>query len=230
MEGIVEATKAALDARPFWAPLLAFIGGVLTAANPCVIVVVPLMLAFLSAQGAEKAGRRRRITSVLLFTLGLSITFAIMGVAAMMLGSLFGAVGKHWFLIGAMLCFLIAMHLLGIVNWSVPLPEKARKISTGWLGALALGMLFGVVSSPCATPVLAVVLAYIAAAPANVAFGFVLLLFYAVGHCALVLVAGFSYEAVSRIAGDKRLAAANIALKKVSGVIFAAAGLYLLLK
>lgn len=230
MEGIVEATKAALDARPFWAPILALAGGALTAANPCVIVMVPLMLAFLSAQGADKAGGRRRIVSVLLFTVGLSITFAIMGVAAIMLGTLFGTVGKQWFLIGGILCLLIALHLFGIVNWSFPLPEKAKKISTGWLGALLLGMLFGLVSSPCATPVLAVVLAYIASSPSNIAFGFLLLLFYAIGHCILVLVAGFSYEAVSRIAGDRRIATANLILKKVSGVIFAVAGVYLLLK
>ncbi len=230
MEEIVKATKAALDARPLWAPALALAGGALTAANPCVIVMVPLMLAFLSAQGADRAGGRRRIVSTLLFTAGLSITFAILGVAAIILGTLFGAVGKQWFLIGGILCILIALHLFGIVNWSVSLPEKAKKISSGWLGALLLGMMFGLVSSPCATPVLAVVLAYIASSKANIAFGFLLLLFYAVGHCILVIVAGFSYEAAARIVGDARLATANLILKKVSGAIFAAAGIYLLLK
>ena len=239
MENLVQSVTGALESRPLWAPAIALFGGMLTAANPCVIASVPLLLAFLAAQGTGRESRGRRIASVLLFTLGLVFTFTLFGIAAVGIGKAAGALGDIWRLSAAIICLLIALHLTGLLEVSIPLPERVKRASTGWLGALVLGIAFGFISAPCATPVLAVILAIIAggtgaggavsgAVAGGAVFGFVLLLFYSVGHCALVIAAGLSMEAASRIAGDARLVVANAWLRRIAGAVFAAAGIYLL--
>jgi len=229
MEGFASTITDAITSHPHWALPLAFLGGLLTAANPCVLVMVPLMLAFISAQGMERKNRGRRIASVLLFTLGLVIAFTLFGLAAVGIGSLSRGFGDISTLIAAIICWIVALHLFDIVRWQIPLPERVKRASTGWFGALILGSAFGFVSIPCATPILAVLLAFIAASSANVASGFTMLLFYALGHCGLVVAAGLSLEIVNRIVGDTRIECVNLILRRVSGAIFALAGFYLLL-
>ncbi|MEP0813913.1 MAG: sulfite exporter TauE/SafE family protein [bacterium] len=234
MESLVQSISSALESRPLWAPAAALLGGMLTAANPCVIASVPLLLAFLAAQGTGRESRGRRIASVLLFTLGLAFTFTLFGLAAVGIGRAATALGDLWKLPAAIICLLVALHLFGLLEINIPLPERVKRASAGWLGALLLGIAFGFISAPCATPVLAVILAIIAggavdASGAGTAFyGFVLLLFYSIGHCVLVIIAGLSMEIASRLVGDSRLAAANLWLKRVAGTVFAAAGIWLI--
>lgn len=52
-----------------------------------------------------------------------------------------------------------------------------------------MGLFFGVVSSPCATPVLVVILTFVATQE-QVMYGVLLLFVYAIGHCALIVLAG----------------------------------------
>jgi cytochrome c-type biogenesis protein len=114
---------------------------------------------------------------------------------------------------------------MGII--SIPLPfQKTRVVKTrGLLGALLLGMLTGTVSSPCATPVLAVILAYVSTR-GNVAYGGSLLFVYAVGHCALIFVAGLSAGLTESIVSSKGTRDFSRYAKKLSGALLAGMGIY----
>jgi cytochrome c biogenesis protein CcdA len=96
----------------------------------------------------------------------------------------------------------------------------------GGLGAFLLGLLFGVVSAPCAAPILVVLLTYLAASNSSVAYGAFLLLVYALGHCALIVVAGTSVGAAKAIVENKKLTAATDTLRRVAGVLIVAVGAY----
>jgi cytochrome c biogenesis protein CcdA len=96
------------------------------------------------------------------------------------------------------------------------------------LGAFLLGLLFGVVSTPCAVPVLAVLLAFVAE-KGNVAYGGFLLFVYALGHSALILVAGTSVGAAKALLESKGLRKARGILQKIAGVLIIAIGFYFLL-
>jgi cytochrome c biogenesis protein CcdA len=97
----------------------------------------------------------------------------------------------------------------------------------GVLGAFLLGLLFGMVSSPCATPVLAVILAFVAT-KARIVYGISLLFVYAIGHCALIVLAGVSTGFVESYAKSKGVSNFSILTKKISGVLIFLAGLYIL--
>jgi len=84
-----------------------------------------------------------------------------------------------------------------------------------------------VVSSPCATPVLAVILAFVAT-KARIIYGTSLLFVYAIGHCALIVLAGIFTGFVESYAQSKGVRNFSSVTKRISGVLIFLVGLYVL--
>ncbi|HSB52445.1 MAG TPA: cytochrome c biogenesis protein CcdA [Dissulfurispiraceae bacterium] len=203
--------------------LAVFVGGLISAASPCVLAAIPLIIGFVG--GYSEGDAKKAALYSLVFVLGLSIMFTLLGAAASVAGQFLGFLGR-WLYVGfAVIAVLMGLHLLGIL--SVPLPfEKTRTVKTkGLLGALMLGLLTGAISSPCATPVLAVILAYVTA-EGDILYGSSLLFVYAVGHCALVFLCGLSIGLTESIISSKGLRNFSLYAKKVSGLMLIAFGVY----
>lgn len=81
---------------------------------------------------------------------------------------------------------------------------------------MATGILGGIFSSPCATPVLVVLLGIVARS-GNVPWGVLLLLFYSLGHSVLVLVAGTSVGFVNKVTSSGKYGLLSKILKYVMG-------------
>jgi cytochrome c-type biogenesis protein len=213
-----------IQTNPWLAPLAVFLGGALTASNPCVLAMIPLMMAFVGAyQGTS--GARRAFSFSLLFVVGLTLTFTLLGFVAALMGRLVGDVGRFWAYVVAVVCLAMGLHLLGIWSFDLPLPQSWRPKRGGPWGAFLLGLLFGVVSTPCATPILAVLLVYIVS-KGNLAYGGLLLFLYALGHCALILIAGTSMGLAKRLLESKGLNTGLAYLRKGSGVLIILIGFY----
>jgi len=224
MESILGDINGIIQTSPWLAPLAVFFGGALTASNPCVLAMIPLMMAFVGAyQGTS--GARKAFSFSLLFVVGLTITFTLLGLVAAVMGRLLGDVGKFWPYLVAAVCFIMGLHLMGIWNFDLPLPQAWKPKQAGPWGAFLLGLLFGVVSTPCATPILAVLLVYIAS-KGNLAYGGLLLFLYALGHCALILIAGTSMGLAKRLIESKGLNTSLAYLRKGSGVLIILIGFY----
>jgi cytochrome c-type biogenesis protein len=224
MESILGDINGIIQSSPWLAPLAVFFGGALTASNPCVLAMIPLMMAFVGAyQGTS--GARKAFSFSLLFVVGLTITFTLLGFVAALMGKLVGDVGRFWPYLVAAVCFIMGLHLLEIWNFDLPLPQAWKPKPTGPWGAFLLGLLFGVVSTPCATPILAVLLVYIAS-KGNLAYGGLLLFLYALGHCALILIAGTSMGLAKRLIESKGLNTGLAYLRKGSGVLIILIGFY----
>lgn len=91
-----------------------------------------------------------------------------------------------------------------------------------------MGLLFGIVSTPCAVPILAVILVLIAS-KGSIFYGFGLLFFYGLGHCTLILVAGTSMGAAKSLVESKNLQRANLYVKKIAAVLIILVGIYFLI-
>jgi cytochrome c biogenesis protein CcdA len=213
--------------NPWLAVLAVFIGGATTASNPCVLAMIPLLMSVVA--GGEAASIRKSLGFSALFVLGLSITFAILGLISALMGRMLGDIGAFWRYFVAGVCLVMGLHLLGLLKFNINLPQPVNVRKGGPLGAFLLGLLFGVVSTPCAVPILAVLLAYVGS-QGNVVYGGFLLLIYALGHSALVLIAGTSMGAAKRLIESKGLRRTNWALQKISGVIIILVGAYFLLR
>ncbi len=224
MESILGDINLLIQTNPWMAPLAVFLGGALTASNPCVLAMIPLMMAFVGAyKGTGNAGKA--FTFSFLFVIGLTITFTMLGFVAALMGRLVGDVGKFWPYLVAAVCFIMGLHLLGVWNFDLPLPQTWKPKQGGPWGAFLLGLLFGVISTPCATPVLAVLLVYIAS-KGNLAYGGLLLFLYALGHCALILIAGTSMGLAKRLLESKGLNTSLAYLRKGSGILIILVGLF----
>ena len=221
MEGIAEY----IQGNPFVAVIAVFAGGLMSASSPCVLAIMPMVIGYVG--GHSGGGRRKAVTYSLLFALGLAITFTILGAAAALLGRMMGDVGKIWYWIVAGLAIAMGLSLMGVFEIRLPFASKMQTKKRGALGAFLMGLLFGVVSSPCATPVLVLILTFVAA-QGQVAYGILLLFIYAVGHCALIVLAGVVTGFVESFVQAKGVVNFSAWAKRVSGGLITLAGLYIL--
>jgi len=227
LENILGNLNEIIQTNHWFAPLAAFLGGILTASNPCVLVMIPLMIGF-TAGNKENRGIVSSLAFSGVFVIGLSITFTLLGIIAALGGRLLGDVGSYWKYIVALVALVMGVHLLGFFKFSFSIPINTKFLRKGMLGSLLLGMLFGVVSTPCAVPILVLLLTYIAAKGSSLLYGGILLLFYALGHCALIIVAGVSMGAAKVLIESKGSRKVSSILRKIGGVLIILVGLYFL--
>ena len=215
-----------LNTNPWLALGAVFLGGVLSAASPCVLAMIPLMMGYVAGQEAEPRGLRRSLTFSFLFILGLSITLVTLGMTAALAGRLYGDVSAIWSWVVVVVCLAMGLHLMGLVH--VPIPNIVRRQPKlqGALGALVLGLLFGFVSAPCAAPILVVILTYLAGADASPAWGGLLLLAYGLGHSVLILVAGTSVGAAQALIASRGFTRTTEWLRRGAGVVILLVGAY----
>lgn len=225
MESILSNVSEVINNSPRLAYLLVFLGGLLSASSPCVLAIIPLVIGFVG--GYSEGNKKKAITYAVVFALGLSITFTILGAIASLLGRLFGDVGKFWYYVAAAVAIIMGLYLAGVLRFKLPQPVTLKTKHKGVIGAFLLGLLFGAVSSPCATPVLAVILAFVAT-KARIIYGTSLLFVYAIGHCALIVLAGVFTGFVESYAKSKGVSNFSSLTKKISGGLIFLAGLYIL--
>ncbi len=203
-----------------------FLAGVISSASPCVLAMIPLVIGYVS--GYSEGSPKKAIQYSLVFTLGLTITFTILGVIAGALGRLFGDVGGFWKYVMPPVAIILGLFLLGAFKFNVSVPQRFMPKQRALLGAFLMGLFFGIVASPCATPVLAVILTF-AAAQKRIAYSGALLLCYALGHWILVLGAGISAGFAQKVLASKGIADFSNYSKKVGGVLLIGAGVYLII-
>lgn len=224
-EAIANSVEGLIGSAPWLAFGAVFVGGLLTAANPCVLAMIPLSVAYVG--GTEAATNwKRSLGYSLLMVLGLSLTFAVLGVLASLLGGAVGGSKQVWNWVVAAVCILMGLHLMEVITVPIPAATKWQPSTRGALGAFLLGILFGFVSTPCAGPILMVLLAYLATQDASPAFGGGLLLTYALGHSALIIIAGTSMGLARGMLSSERFTKTSSMLKKVAGAIIIGVGIY----
>lgn len=214
----------AISGNMWLAPILALVAGVLTSFTPCSLSSVPLIVGYVGGVGAKNTKRAFAYSAV--FSLGTAITFIALGIIATSAGKLLGNSSPLWYLILGVLMVLMALQTWGIFNFipSVNLLSKSKK--RGFLGAFLAGILGGIFSSPCSTPVLIALLA-IVAGNGSLLWGILLMLLYSIGHSALVIAAGTSIGFVQRINANESYSKVGTVLKIIMGAAILLIGLYM---
>ncbi len=201
-----------------------FIGGLISAASPCVLGAIPLIIGYVG--GYSEGNKKKAALFSFVFVFGLAITFTLLGIGATIIGQFISFIGK-WLYIGfSAIAILMGLQLMGVI--SIPLPfQRTREVKTkGLMGAFLLGLMTGMVSSPCATPVLAVILAYVST-QRDMLYGSSLLFIYAIGHCALIFIAGLSVGFTESIIGSKGIRNFSLYSRRFSGALLMLVGIYI---
>ncbi|NQT31806.1 MAG: sulfite exporter TauE/SafE family protein [Deltaproteobacteria bacterium] len=226
MEGLLANIGDIIQNQGWLAFPACFLAGIISSASPCVLAMIPLVIGYVG--GYAEGSQRKAIQYSLVFVLGLTITFTVLGIIAGAMGRLFGDVGGFWNYVLPPVAILLGLYLLlsEVLNLNIGISQRFMPKKRALIGAFLMGLFFGILASPCATPVLAVILTF-AATQKEIAYSGGLLLAYALGHWVLVLGAGISAGFAQRVLESRGISNFSSYSKKAAGVILIGVGIYL---
>jgi len=181
--------------------VLVYLGGVLTIASPCILPVVPLVMA--------RAGRPL-LRDILPMLAGMAVTFAAVATAA--------TLGAGWLVRASEAGRVVALILLGVVGASLLVPRVASALSAlpvrlgsrldraargapGTMGNVVIGAAVALLWAPCAGPILGLVVAAAAAGGAGVRSASLYLAFAAGAATSLAVVLAAGGRLLARLRG-----------------------------
>jgi thiol:disulfide interchange protein DsbD len=186
-----QTLQGQLQAGSASAVFVVFAAGVLTSMTPCVYPMIPVTVTYIG--GAAGGNRRRAVALSVTYVLGLSVMYASLGVAAALLGKIFGEFTRSPWVFGSV-GLIIAVLGLGMLDvFTIPAlmtgvqGQGARR--GGFLGAALMGVAAGFVAAPCTAPVLGLLLAYVGQTR-DVVWGGALLFVFALGLGLLLMLLG----------------------------------------
>jgi cytochrome c-type biogenesis protein len=194
------------------------VGGGLTAMNPCVLVMVPLLIGFIGGMD-ERMSAGKAFLFTLVFIMGFSVELAILFTVGLAAAPFLQS--EYMVYVVAAICVLLGLHFMDLVHIPLPISQDSLPKFTGFLGAA----LFGFISLPCTGPALLLIVSLIPLKGAL--FGGVMMLCYGIGHSLLILAVGTSAGAAKHILGSSRMQSANLVIKKAAGALLAGVGIYI---
>jgi len=191
-EGIAGRLDRSLERGSWIAFFIVFLGGLITSFTPCVYPMIPITLAVIGAQAT--GGKLRGFVLSLFYVLGIAVTFSILGVIAAKTGGLFGSYAQHpvAVVLIAAIFLLMGLSMLGVFVLQMPsaLASKLQgKRRSGFIGAWLTGLVAGLIVSPCISPLLVVILTFVART-GSIVMGVGLLFTFALGLGVLFIVIG----------------------------------------
>jgi len=171
--------------------LIAFTAGILSFISPCVLPLVPSYITYVTGASfkelTDARGKARlkwaTMLHSLLFIMGFSAVFILMGASASYLGQVLVEYQSWIMKMGGVLIIVLGIHFTGIINLPFLQMEKRfelRKKPFGYLGSFLVGVVFAAGWTPCIGPILSTILIY-ASASNNYMTGVYLLTVYSLG-------------------------------------------------
>lgn len=230
-EAILSSLSGLMEGSVFLMLTGAFLWGLASIVlSPCHLASIPLIVGYIAKK--NKSNPKSGILLSILFSLGIFVVLALIGVITASSGRILGDTGKPVSIILAALIICMGLFISGII----PLPDLNRSVSSsdvhgGLFGALLLGLLFGAGLGPCAfafmIPVLTVSFSLAHSSPF---FAVSLVTAYALGHCTLIALAGASAGTVSKWLSFNESFRILKWIRILCGVLVVFAGIYLIIK
>ena len=210
--------------------VFAYIAGLLTLINPCVLPILPIVLA--SAAQDDRRGP-------LLMAGGLSLSFVVLGMIVLVFGRAIGLTADGLVTIGAWGMLIFGLILL-VPQFSERFATATAGVSgsadagfdqvgrRGAWGQFAGGALLGAVWSPCIGPTLGGAIA-LASQGQSLAWATGIMIFFAAGVSTIILALGYGSREAIRSRRDWMAALAQRS-RPIMGVAFVGVGLMILTK
>jgi len=173
---------------------IAFFAGLISFLSPCVLPLIPGYISFISGQSLNELIERKKVNifPLLLFSLGFSFVFILLGAAASALGKILLQNSNYLRVIAGTVIVIFSLQILGIINIKFLNYEKKyyTKKSTKPVFVFIIGMAFGFGWTPCIGPILGSILA-LASTEENIYRGVIMLSFYSLGLAIPFVLSGF---------------------------------------
>ena len=207
------------------AALGCFLWGVVSVLfSPCHLASIPLIVGYMAGQNKLVEGRQAAFYAIL-FTTGLFLTIAAIGVICAWLGRMLGDVGPYWTIVVGLILLWVAMDMLGVAQCSMGGNLTGRFKLRGMGGAFVLGLAYGVLSGSCTFGFIAPILAVITVQE-KIATGTLLIILFCLGHCIPIVIAGSSTALVRRLMANACWQRGGTAFRRLAGALIGFMGIY----
>lgn len=193
--------------------------------SPCHLSSIPLIIGYINSQ--KQTNVKYSFNISLIFAIGILITIALIGIVTASLGRLIGDIGTWGNLFVAVVFIIIGLYLLDILklSWS-NIPINQTKVS-GLLGALILGLIFGVGLGPCTFAYLAPVLGVVFhIANTDMIKAILLIAAFGIGHCSVIVAAGSMTQVVQKYLNWTDGSKMTTYIKRSAGFLVVIGGIY----
>ncbi len=224
MDSIINNLEVLIKNNHLLSVFAVFLGGIISSASPCVLAAIPLIIGYVG--GYSDGDKRKAVLFSLVYVIGLSLTFTVFGIFASLIGKYLMLLGKWVYVIFLLILVSMGLQLMGIINIPMPFQKSANVKRKGLFGAFLLGIITGAMSSPCATPILAIILTY-AAIEGDIFYGGLLLFVYSIGHCALIFVSGLSVGIAESLIKSKNITNFSLWAKRAAGFLLIIVSIYI---
>jgi cytochrome c-type biogenesis protein len=192
--------------------------------SPCHLASIPLIVGYVGGQD-ESSPSRRAAWYAVLFTFGLFLTIAMVGIVCALLGRMLGDVGPWWTIIVGLILLWVALDMLGVATCSMSGSLMGRLRLKGLSGAFGLGLAYGVLSGSCTFGFIAPILAVITIQE-RFAAGVLLIVVFGIGHCLPIVMAGSSTAWVKGLLARSTFHQASRRFRQLAGVLIGLLGVY----
>ncbi|MEB3295278.1 MAG: cytochrome c biogenesis protein CcdA [Synechococcales bacterium] len=186
-----------------------FLAGLLTSLTPCTLSMLPITIGYIAGSNptlqpaiSQPSASQKTDSPTgqswqgaiqsLWFSLGMATTLAGLGIVATLLGKVYGQIGVGLPIAVGLVAILMGLNQLELLPLRMPaglgLEWISQELPLG-LRSYLIGVTFGLVASPCSTPVLATLLTWLASTQDPI-LGGSLLLCYTAGYVAPLVLAG----------------------------------------
>ena len=175
---------------------VAAVAGLVSFFSPCVVPLLPGYVSYatgLSGADLETARRGRMLAGTLLFVLGFTAWFVVLGTATGALGEFLWEYKRQISLVLGVVTILVGLAFMGFVPWLQRDVRVHRVPAVGLAAAPLLGLLFAIGWTPCLGPTIAAVQS-LALTEGTAARGAVLSVAYSLGLGVPFIVLGLAYR------------------------------------
>ena len=162
LKGEPEKSMFDLDGKGiFLTLLLVLLGGLALNLTPCVLPLIPVNLAIIGAGMNSDRSKADRILRGLVYGLGITVAYGLLGVIAVLTGSSFGGLAGSWIFngIAALIFAFLALAMFGFFNFDLSRFGASIQLSGAkYAGIFLLGAVSATLAGACVAPVLAAVL------------------------------------------------------------------------
>ncbi|MGW8168664.1 MAG: cytochrome c biogenesis CcdA family protein [Sulfurovaceae bacterium] len=216
-----------IETHAAFAIFASFLVGILTSIAPCSIITLPLLVSSavaLSSDIESKNKKRFILQYSFLFVFGLVVSFSILMLLVSKVGIMLSVAPLWAYILASLSVFLVASYAMGFFGEFNKQKIANRFLPLKLFGAIIIGIIFGLVSTPCATAPLVAIVSV--AQQSGLVFSYLLVLAFAIGHASLLLLSGISVGFAGGIARSAILNKLSTWFNRIFIAILIAIGFY----